>query len=167
IPGEGHAILRDAIEHDDMMVRRAAVFGLAKLQTMWAIDEMYRIMREDSQWYVRSAAESIFTFVQDPEEKGLKPFPAVDTLTWLNQWASSQQIPEDATLAQVVLHAFRTGQTQVRVLAAHALTYLDPSDVVKPLYGALSDRDEAVRAAAHQALTEIHLRATRPLPGIA
>lgn len=167
IPGEGHAILRDAIEHDDMMVRRAAVFGLAKLQTMWAIDEMYRIMREDSQWYVRSAAESIFTFVQDPEEKGLKPFPAVDTLTWLNQWASNQEIPEDATLAQVVLHAFRTGQTQVRVLAAHALTYLDPSDVVKPLYGALSDRDEAVRSAAHQALTEIHLRATRPLPGIA
>ena len=43
IPGEGHHLLHTAITSEDMMVRRASVFGLARVDTPWALTDLYRI----------------------------------------------------------------------------------------------------------------------------
>ncbi|MCS7070281.1 MAG: HEAT repeat domain-containing protein, partial [Anaerolinea sp.] len=53
-PDEGYPILLDASRHEDMMLRRAAVFGLRRVQTTWALIELYRRFLEDTEWYVRS-----------------------------------------------------------------------------------------------------------------
>ena len=48
-PAEGHQILREAIESDNLLVRRAAVFGLAQIKEEWARDILERSTIEDSQ----------------------------------------------------------------------------------------------------------------------
>ncbi|MBE2181944.1 MAG: HEAT repeat domain-containing protein, partial [Anaerolineae bacterium] len=42
IPEEGYPILYEAVSHDDMMLRRAAVFGLRRLKTTWSLIAIYR-----------------------------------------------------------------------------------------------------------------------------
>jgi hypothetical protein len=77
LPEEGYPILFDAISHEDMMLRRAAVFGLRRLNTTWSLIEIYRAFLEDEQWYVRSAAQQAFQELQYGREVPLTlPAPA-------------------------------------------------------------------------------------------
>ena len=68
-PIEGYPTLREAIGlKDDLRVRRAAVYGLARVPAAWAQDLLARAQVEDSQWVVRDAAAAII-------ERGNKPSP--------------------------------------------------------------------------------------------
>src|SRR5579859_3448415 len=60
VPGEGHAILRDGVTSQDMLVRRAAVFGLSRIKAAWALSLLYKALLEDAEWFVRNAAEEAF-----------------------------------------------------------------------------------------------------------
>lgn len=168
IPGEGQEVLHDAVEHEDMMVRRAAVFGLARIPAMWAVEDLYHVMMEDSQWYVRSAATSIFAVVQNPEELVPQVYPRFEQLTWLQQLATNMEegVHED-NASQLVVRALRHQNPQIRVLAAEALAWGQVNIAAKPLYAALMDREEQVRATAYSSLAELQRRSIKPMPGIA
>jgi len=56
IKGEGYEILKDAITLEDIVLRRAAVFGLSRINEPWVTGELEKIAVEDSQWVVRNAA---------------------------------------------------------------------------------------------------------------
>jgi len=53
---EGYEILKEGTSLEDIITRRAAVFGLASIRSSWANDLLERIVVEDSQWVVRNAA---------------------------------------------------------------------------------------------------------------
>ncbi|MCZ7542806.1 MAG: HEAT repeat domain-containing protein [Anaerolineae bacterium] len=90
IPTEGHSIIRDAADDEDMMLRRAAAFGLRRIKAPWALAALYRLMLEDAQWYVRSAAEEAFTQARDPQAIGLRRYPPTDQMLWLVSWAAAR-----------------------------------------------------------------------------
>lgn len=168
IPGEGQSVLRDAVEHQDMMVRRAAVFGLARIPQNWALVALYRAMLEDSQWYVRSAAEYAFARARDSEREGPRQPLKVEQLTWLSDWANSigQGLPQGEKAVQLLVRALQEADANVKVLAAQSLGRVGILSGLKPLYNALSDKNEQVRAAAFEALGYMQLRMTKPLPSI-
>ncbi len=169
IPGEGQNILRDAIEHQDMMVRRAAVFGLARIQASWAVTAIYTTMLEDSQWYVRSAAGNAFTVAHDPDRAGPQIPPPPEQLPWLVEWATEigQSVPAGNQALQLVIRALQEAEPSIRMMAAEALGRLGAVSAVKPLYSALTDRDARVRTIAYRALGMLQVRVTKPLPSIA
>ena len=53
---EGHPIIKEGAEHNDILVRRAVVFGLALIRERWSHRLLNHIQVEDAQWVVRSAA---------------------------------------------------------------------------------------------------------------
>jgi HEAT repeat protein len=169
IPGEGHAILRDGIESEDILIRRATVFGLSRMKSPWALVALYRAMIEDSQWYVRNAAEEAFIMAQSPEGDGPRAHPEADSLVWLVQWATEhgQGVPAGENSRQVLIRALQEGDPAHKVLAAQTLGRLGHVPALKPLYGALRDRSPEVRGAAYGALAEIQVRVGKPLPGLA
>ncbi|NDJ85950.1 MAG: hypothetical protein GYB66_08700 [Chloroflexi bacterium] len=168
IPGEGEGILHDAVEHEDMQVRRAAVFGLARIPASWALLSLYRAMLEDSQWYVRSAAEYAFARARAPEKSGPRRHLPTHQLPWLVQWATAQgeAVPEGEGGQQMLIQALQHAPTPIRVIAARTLGKLGILNAIKPLYLALTDQDEAVRTAAYDGLGRLQERVTRPLPAI-
>lgn len=169
VPGEGYAVLRDAVTDNDMMVRRAAVFGLARIPQNWALESIYRAMLEDSQWYVRSAAEYAFTRVRDPERGGPQAPLKAEQLPWLAEWATSigQGVPQGDKALQLLVRALQEADTRVKILAAESLGKVGSVSGVKPLYLALTDKSDQVRTAAFEALGNLQLRMTQPLPSIA
>ena len=170
IPGEGHAILKDAVEHEDMLVRRASIYGLARIPSMWAMKALYNTMMEDAQWYVRSAAEAVFTYANDPSRQGPKAPLALQDLTWLNQWVDHHNIDvdEETIIEELLVRALlQDKQPIVRELAARTLARTDYKFGMKPLYVALMDQNEKVRSTAYQSLAVLNQQANTLLPGIA
>jgi HEAT repeat protein len=166
IPDEGHPILYDAISHDDMLVRRAATFGLRRTGTRWAIGALYRTFLEDTQWYVRSAAQQAFYDLQQEEDRGPQSYPRPDSIPWLGDWAGArgENVPAGDGAVQVILNALHEGEPEVRELSARVLGQLGEVTSAKLLYNALRDRQEEVRAAAHRSLADLEMQLDQPFP---
>ncbi|HVO42205.1 MAG TPA: HEAT repeat domain-containing protein [Aggregatilineales bacterium] len=168
IPGQGHTVLREAVNAKDMMVRHAAVFGLSRIKAAWALALLYRTLLEDEQWYVRNAAEQAFRQAEGLEGSGVAPHPEADSLNWLIAWAGTkgEGVPAGQGARQVLVRALQEGDVPSRVAAAHTLANLGYVPALKPLYSALRDRDEHVRAAAYESLVDIQERLGTRLPGV-
>src|SRR5690606_15760817 len=126
VPDEGHPILYDAISHDDMLVRRAATFGLRRTGTRWAIGALYRTFLEDTQWYVRSAAQQAFSDLQQEEARGPQSYPSPDAIAWLGDWAGArgENVPTGEGAVQIILNALHEGEPEIRELSARVLGQL-------------------------------------------
>lgn len=166
IPDEGYPILYDAIAHEEMSVRRAAVFGLRRLRTPWALIAIYRAFLEDQQWYVRSAAQQAFTEMHYRQGGGPAPYPDPKDIPWLLAWAAEhgQGVPSSEVANQLLLRVLQEGEPSARILSAEALGQLGLADTAKPLYTALCDRSAELRNKAHRALGELQLQLGRGLP---
>lgn len=166
-PDQGYPILLDASRHDDMLLRRAAVFGLRRVPTTWALIELYRRFLEDSEWYVRSAAQQAFEELNDGLHKRYaENYPPVEAIPWLKAWAErrGEQIPAGEAAQSVLINALQNGDVQERRLAAINVGQLGIATLARPLYLALGDRQDDVRAAAQQGLGELQTRLGITLP---
>jgi HEAT repeat protein len=168
LPGEGHDILRDGIEDADVELRRSVVYGLSRVQAPWALSTLYRAMIEDAQWYVRSAAEEAFMNARSPERAGPRMYPEADALRWLVEWTAQrgESVPAGPNARQVLIQALQEGDPLYKATAAKTLGELGHVPALKPLYGALRDRDDDVRSAAYAALAELQVRLGDRLPGL-
>ncbi len=167
LPDDGYPILYEAIGDDDMLLRRAAVFGLRRLRASWAIIAIYRAFLEDSQWYVRSAAQQAFEEIQYGRHTSpTEPIVEAAALDWLTLWAAhrGETVPAGSAGDQVLVRVLQEGNGEERALAAATLGHLGVTSSLRPLYGALRDRQDDVRAAAFQALGALQQRLAIPLP---
>jgi HEAT repeat protein len=166
IPDEGYPILYDAMQDEEMLLRRASVFGLKRVKSGWALIAIYRAFLEDEQWYVRSAAQLAFQELQYGGDRGPKSYPPVEGINWLNQWANGrgENVPPGEGATQMLLKALQEGEPPIRQFAAAALGQLGLANTTKPLYSALRDRQPEVREAAHRALAELQAQMGQPLP---
>jgi HEAT repeat protein len=169
IPGEGHAILFDGVTHESMYVRRASVFGLARIPATWALVALYRAMLEDSQWYVRSAAEMAFSHAREPRSSGPQLYPEPDRYEWLAQWTAQrgEAVPEGPSGRQLLMRALQEAPTRIKVEAARSLGKLAHTPAIKALYASLAAPEPEVRVAAFDALGQMAERIGRPMPGVA
>jgi HEAT repeat protein len=165
-PTDGYLVLHTAITNDDMLVRRAAVWGLRRVPAPWALIWIYRAFLEDSQWYVRSAAQQAFMDLQAHEaSRLLKPYPQPEDISWLRDWLSATggeaaaMNPEEA-----LLHMLQNASPMLREVSVQAVGQLGMADHVWHLYDALTTPEAPVRAAAHRALAEIEAQLGEPLP---
>ncbi len=167
-PVEGHPILFDAITHEDMMLRRAAAFGLRRLKSIWSVTALYRAFLEDEQWYVRSAAQQAFQDIQGYEQRGPRNYPTPQELDWLSAWAAKrgEGIPSGEGGVQLLINALQEAEPDVRALSAQILGQTGQLGAAKALYNALRDRQEEVRSSAHRALSDLELQSGKPLPAL-
>ncbi|MFN8376508.1 MAG: HEAT repeat domain-containing protein [Anaerolineae bacterium] len=165
LPEEGYPVLYDAISHADMAVRRAAVFGLRRINTNWALVAVYKSFLDDSQWYVRSAAQEAFVQMSYKEANGPTKYPPANELPWLETWAAKrgQDLASPELGEQMLAQGLQEGDAQIKAMAAIALGQLGRVDSINPLYAALVDRQENVRAAAHRALGDLQMYIGEPL----
>lgn len=167
IPEEGYPILYEAVSHDDMMLRRAAVFGLRRLKTTWSLIAIYRAFLEDEQWYVRSAAQQAFMELQYGREFSLtQAYPPADQIQWLADWTAEQgeKLPAGDGATSMLVRALQDGDAEVRALAALNLGQLGSTGTLKSLYAALRDRSEDVRISAFRGIGHLAEYIGEPLP---
>jgi HEAT repeat protein len=168
IPGEGHLLLHDGIRHQDIEVRRACAYGLARIPQTWALIDLYRAMLEDDQWSVRQACKQAFSQAREFSQGGPQFYAEPQAYEWLATWAASkgQAVPEGENGRQLLMQALQTAPSRVRVESAKALGSLAYLPAAKALYSLLADGDEQVRVAAYESLGRMSNRLGRPMPGV-
>ncbi len=165
-PRDGHPILFDAITHRDMMVRRAATFGLRRVATPWAIDALFRAYLEDEQWYVKSAAQQAFYELQEGIDRGPRRHPKLWEIEWIADWAKQHgdKIPAGEGAYQVLANALQDGEPELRRMSARVVGQLGAVTMAKNLYTALRDRQDEVRADAYRSLADLEMLTGEDLP---
>jgi HEAT repeat protein len=158
-PEEGHPILKEGSEMEDLLVRRAVVYGIARIEEPWARELLEKMQLEDSQWVVRTAAGQA---IEDLDKLGHfipKPLQTPYETPWLITFASEQGMgiaPGEASW-DMLKKALKEGNEDQK-LAAMEHYQQSPNaavSVVPDLYNILYGGDHEMREAAYNTLWQV------------
>lgn len=164
---EGKAVLQDGAKDQDLMLRRAAVYGLAVANEPWAREMLEHMQREDDEWIVRSAAAEALSSMGVGDEQETPPLdltpPQPETEPWLITWAAKRgEGTGVGEAAQATLmRALREGDPDTRLMAIETLERLADPRTTSALRQSLRDPEPLIRDAALSALDEISRRHDR------
>lgn len=155
---EGYAMLRDGATLKDILVRRAVVYGLARVNEPWAQETLQRMQVEDDQWIVRTAA----TEVLDSQASSIDahpplPLPPPSETPWLIEFAGKYGvgISPGIPATDLLIKALKDGSTEERLGALNHLRQTPTEGVIKSIYEAVYSNDSELREAAYQTIWEL------------
>ncbi|MDQ7034128.1 MAG: HEAT repeat domain-containing protein [Anaerolineae bacterium] len=166
---EGYLTLFEAVKSKEMMVRRSTVFGLGRVRADWALITLNDIFLEDNEFYVRLAAENVFSDIYAASLKGIHIYPDIEEAPWLHQWIQEQieagilsyDTPPNTFLDVAFTHE---EDPFIRALAIATIGQLGLTNKIGGLYVGLSDRSEIIRDESYRALGEFQQRFGKPFP---
>ncbi len=160
-PMEGHAMLREgALMKDDLMVRRAAVYGLARIAAAWADELLTKMQVEDDQWAVRNAAVEIIENRLHPNPRVPRRLAPPSESPWLIAFAGKQGlgISPDKPPTDLLLQALRSGTPEERLGSLAYLRLMPTEGVFGALYQAMYSGEPELREAVFQTFYEMASR---------
>jgi HEAT repeat protein len=166
-PTEGHEALKEGITSQDILVRRAIVYGLARVNEPWAIELLEKVQLDDEQWVVRNVAVELLTSRLHPDPHiPHKLTPPAET-PWLIEFAGKHGmgvIPgQPAT--DVFLLALKDSSHEYANAALNYLRYAPSAKVLPALYPHLYGTDPELKESVYQVLAEMaYGGATLPNP---
>jgi HEAT repeat protein len=164
-PDEGWPMLRDAIEMKNLLTRRAAVFGLARIPEDWVDEILHRIQLEDDQWVVRGAAAEVIERRQNPPWKIQKPVEDVSELAWLQSFAQKEgmAVAPGRPALEMVRRALNKGSQEEKISALEAIVWVGGDELSLEIFQALGSGEAYLRDAAFEALWQLHASGTNIL----
>ncbi|HET9588959.1 MAG TPA: HEAT repeat domain-containing protein [Anaerolineales bacterium] len=160
---EGHAMLKEGATLPDIMLRRAVVHGLARIEQPWAIEVLQRMQVEDDQWAVRNLANQYLEQMARVDPRVPRKLSPPSESPWLIEFAGKQGmgIPRGGPATDVLLSAFKLGETEERLAALPYLKRVANDGIIGALYNAMYGEDPEVREAAFYAMEEIAANGTK------
>lgn len=153
-PEEGYPVLIDGTQIDDLLVRRAVIFGLRRTQEDWATAKLREIQIEEGQWVVRDAAEGALAAMKEPDPGLPKPFADLINLPWLIAYAGEygQGIGSQEAARDMLLSAFRRGTVIQKIEALSHLELLADDGIFPDIYDLLFGPDFELNETAANAI---------------
>jgi HEAT repeat protein len=153
-PDEGFGMLRDASEVDNLLTRRAAVFGLSRVPEAWALEILEKMQVDDQQWVVRGAAAEALERRRNPPWKLRPPARDGSELPWLVTFAARQGLgvaPGRGSF-EMLRRSLSQGSAEEQAAALEALGWLGGAEFGIELTRALRAPDPHLRDMAFEAL---------------
>ncbi|MFP3853025.1 MAG: HEAT repeat domain-containing protein [Anaerolineales bacterium] len=151
---EGYEMLKEAATLDDLLTRRAAVFGLARVPEKWAAELLQTMQLEDQQWVVRGAAAEALENRQMPPYPITPPPEDLTKLPWLLSFASRAGLglaPGRASL-EMLRRALNQGTPEEKIAALQTMGWVAKGELDLELKQALNSGEPHLRDAAYEAL---------------
>ncbi len=156
-PAEGWGMLKEALEIDDILVRRSAIYGLARIEEPWAKEILAHIQVEDKEWAVRDIATDALEKSKNKIQLAPHKLPPPSKSPWLIAFAGEQGmgIPAGSPATELLLLALKDEDT-TKSLAALAYLVRTPNEgIITALYHAMYSKNIEMREAIFLALVEI------------
>ena len=153
-PEEGYPALEEGSQMEDLLVRRAAVYGLARIDEPWAHERLNKLQVQDEQWVVRSAATQALEELSRPNLRIPQPHPPLAQTPWLIAFAGTLGVgiaPGKPAL-DLVAQAAKTGNDEQRLAAVRYLGLHGEENALSPLYQMYYGDDPDEAEAAYLAL---------------
>lgn len=166
-PEEGHLILEEAASMNDPLIRRAAVYGLMRINQPWSIRIVNKLRNEDPQWIVHDVATQKMVEYENPDLRTPRRMPTLAMSPWLIQFAGERGmgVSPGKPAIDLVIRTLREGNEKQRQSAIHYLTYHVHHEARLPLYQTLfATRDELQEAALNALWHNSAAGVTTPSP---
>ena len=156
-PKDGHETLREGATLADIMVRRAVVHGLARVEEPWAMELLQTMQVEDDQWAVRNLANQYVEEITNRDPRVPRRLSIPSETPWLIEFAGKQGtgIPRGGPATDILVSAYKNGETEERLAAIPYLKQNANEGIVGTLYNGMYGDDPEVREASFLALQEI------------
>lgn len=156
-PGEGHAMLKDGATLKDILLRRAVVYGLARVNEPWADETLQKIQIEDDQWVVRNAASQVLDSRNHFNPRIPHPLKPPSESPWLIEFAGKQGvgISPGSPATDVLLAALKNEDPEICLASLPYLKRVPSEGVIRQLYSAMYKDDPELREATYNVLWEI------------
>jgi hypothetical protein len=164
-PTDGHEALREGITSQDILVRRAIVFGLARVDEDWAEQLLVQTQTQDEQWVVRNAAVDLLNERQQRNPHVPQRLTSPSETPWLIEFAGKfgMGIIPGQPATDVFLLALKGDNHEYHQAALNYLRMTPNEGVLAALYPHLYGNDPEMKEAVYQVLAEMALGGT-PLP---
>jgi HEAT repeat protein len=151
-------MLKDGATMRDILLRRAVVYGLARVHEPWADQLLETVRVDDDQWVVRNSAHEVLetrNIAADPRVP--RPLQTPSASPWLIAFAATQGIgiSPGAPATDVLLAALKSPKVEERLAALEYLKQTPTDGVIKGIYSVMFGDDSEAREAAYLALWEI------------
>ncbi|HMN60138.1 MAG TPA: HEAT repeat domain-containing protein, partial [Anaerolinea sp.] len=152
IPTIGAESIRDASTAEDILTRRAAVFGLLQIGDHWAGQVLEKIAVEDGQWVVRNAAAQALEVLQEPDPHVPKPLHKPWDSPWLIAFASKrgQGVAPNVPANGLIHLALTTGTLDEQLAALEYARTIRDDQIIIDVYTLLFSRQSPISEAALQ-----------------
>jgi HEAT repeat protein len=149
-PDEGHPTLQEGATLEDLLVRRAVVFGLRRVRQEWAIEILRRLQLHDEQWVVKNAATQALEEMAQPEPRLPKPIPPLTELPWLIAFAGERGIgvAPGKPAQDLLLLALKEGNEEQRLAALEYLNRVPLEAALSTIYQVYQSAKGEIREAA-------------------
>ncbi len=156
-PNEGHAMLKDGITISDILLRRAVVYGLGRVNEPWALEALQKIQIDDDQWVVRNSATEVLEAKANVGLRAPRKLKAPAESPWLIEFASKQGmgISPGTPATDILLLALKSDDPDTRLAALPYLKFTPNEGVITQIYSAMYKDDPELREAAYNTLWEI------------
>ena len=144
-PTEGMEILNEALTMEDLLVRRAAIFGLMRINPPDLPTTLESVAVKDSQWVVRNAAAQALEMVKTTNPFAPHPIPTSEDIPWLLAYAGKNGVglANEQQAFDMVLNAMERGNETEQILAMQFLNLRGKESAAPQLYSTYySSRDE-------------------------
>jgi HEAT repeat protein len=154
---EGYAMLKDGITIDDILLRRAVVYGLGRIKEEWAVDLLKKVQIEDSQWVVRNAATEVLDAKTSANSLAPTPLKPAHESPWLIEFAAKKGlgVSPGTPATDIFLLALKDEDPDARLAALPYLKYSVNDGVISQIYTAMYKDDSELREAAYYTLWEM------------
>jgi hypothetical protein len=129
----GMNVLKEAMQVEDLMIRRSAVFGLSHVREDWSKDILEETAVQDSEWMVKNAATQAFEYQNNPQIFiPRRPIPPSEA-AWLIEFASQQGrgIPSGSFPMELLIQASHSPNLHNALYALQYLMIKDDPDIVQ------------------------------------
>ena len=153
-PEEGYPALEEGSQMEDLLVRRATVYGLAQINEPWSRELLTKLQVEDEQWVVRSAATEALEGLTHPNPRIPRPHPELAQTPWLVAFAGrlGMGVAPGRPALQLVLQAARAGNDDERLAALQYLANHGGEEALAPIYQMYFSANPEDAEAAYRAL---------------
>ncbi len=154
LPKIGPEIIKEAAAIDDILTRRAAVFGLYQLHDPWAMQLLEKMTIEDSQWVVRNVAAQALEDLQKPDDHIPKPLPKPWDCPWLIAFASKRGlgVAPNQPVNDLLHQALATGTLEEQLGALEYARFIHDDRILIDTYSLFYSGQREISEAALQTI---------------
>jgi HEAT repeat protein len=157
---DGYATLQEGSSSKDILMRRAVVYGLARLDDKWAQEILERIQVEDEQWVVRNAAVEVLESRTKISPRVPRRLSAPHEAPWLIEFAGRYGvgIAPGAPTTDLLLHALKSDKEEERLASLNYLRVMPSESVISGLFQTyFSTEDASMKESIYLVLWEYAL----------
>lgn len=137
-PQIGHAILREASQHEDARVRKATIPALLRIEAQWSKEILQKMAIEENVWILKDAAANAVATLDLPHPYLPQKRPEPANISWLIQFAAQKGIglAPGKPNQDVLLRALEEGDPATQRAVVDFLRFT-PLDIATPLLESL------------------------------